>query len=149
MPKSRSQRALNYRFLGLTLLIVVCAGGLFFYAQRFQIKRSALALLGAAAGQRVRAFAGEEAWRALLRDTASGVGVELVLADLPGQPGLHQLSISYGADEGSSDRDYIAIEAQYMAALVASGVTVFAASGDAGARHVYIVLKFIGKYEVR
>ena len=50
---------------------------------RQQALRSALALLGAAAGQRVRAFAGEEAWRALLRNTASEVGVELVLADLP------------------------------------------------------------------
>ena len=59
--------------------------------------------------------------------------IQQVLADLPTQPTLHQLTISYGADESTSDRDYIAIEAQYMASLVSAGVTVFAASGDTGA----------------
>ncbi len=58
--------------------------------------------------------------------------IQQVLADLPTQPTLHQLSISYGSDETTSDRDYIAIEAQYMANLVSAGVTVFAASGDLG-----------------
>ena len=59
--------------------------------------------------------------------------IQQILADLPTQPTLHQLTISFGADESTSDRDYIAIEAQYMASLVSAGVTVFAASGDAGA----------------
>src|SRR6185295_17823831 len=39
--------------------------------------------------------------------------IQQVLADLPTQPTLHQLTISFGADESTSDRDYIAIEAQY------------------------------------
>ena len=59
--------------------------------------------------------------------------IQEVLADLPTQPGLHQLTISFGTDENAVDRDYIAIEAQYMAALVSGGVTVFASSGDNGA----------------
>jgi hypothetical protein len=59
--------------------------------------------------------------------------IQQILADLPTQPALHQLTISYGLDENAADRDYIAIEAQYMAALVSQGVTVFAASGDNGA----------------
>jgi sugar lactone lactonase YvrE len=59
--------------------------------------------------------------------------IQQVLADLPSVPSLHQLTISYGMDESAADRDYIAIEAQYMAALVSQGVTVFAASGDYGA----------------
>ena len=59
--------------------------------------------------------------------------IQEILADLPAQPSLHQLTISFGADESTSDRDYIAIEAQYMASLVGAGVTVFAASGDSGA----------------
>ena len=58
--------------------------------------------------------------------------IQQLLADLPSQPSLHQLTISYRTDEGSSDVDYIAIEAQYMATLVSQGVTVFAASGDYG-----------------
>ncbi|HTZ20910.1 MAG TPA: protease pro-enzyme activation domain-containing protein, partial [Opitutaceae bacterium] len=53
-----------------------------------------------------------------------------VYADLPGQPGLHQFSISYGNLESEMDRDYLLIEAQYMALLANAGVTVFAASGD-------------------
>ena len=59
--------------------------------------------------------------------------IQQILADLPTQPTLHQLTISFGADESTSARDYIAIEAQYMASLVSAGVTVFAASGDTGA----------------
>lgn len=59
--------------------------------------------------------------------------IQEILADLPTHPTLHQLSISFGIEESSADRDYIAIEAQYMATLVSSGVTVFAASGDTGA----------------
>lgn len=59
--------------------------------------------------------------------------IQQVLADLPSQPGLHQFTISYGLDESVADRDYVAIEAQYMATLVSAGVTVFASSGDNGA----------------
>lgn len=59
--------------------------------------------------------------------------IQQVLADLSSNPGLHQLTISFGLDENGADRDYIAIEAQYMAALVSAGVTVFASSGDNGA----------------
>ncbi len=59
--------------------------------------------------------------------------IQQILADLPTQPTLHQLTISFSLDENAADRDYVAIEAQYMATLVSSGVTVFAASGDNGA----------------
>lgn len=59
--------------------------------------------------------------------------IQQILADLPTNPTIHQLTISFGIDESNADRDYIAIEAQYMANLVSAGVTVFAASGDNGA----------------
>ncbi len=59
--------------------------------------------------------------------------LQQVLADTATNPNMHQLSISYGLDEDAVDKDYSAITAQYMAAITAVGVTVFASSGDNGA----------------
>jgi sugar lactone lactonase YvrE len=48
------------------------------------------------------------------------------------QPGMHQMSISFGFNESQIGRDYLIVEAQYMATLASAGMTVFAASGDGG-----------------
>jgi hypothetical protein len=59
--------------------------------------------------------------------------LQQVYADLPTQPGLHQLSISIGNTELEVDHDYLVIEAQYMASLASGGVSILSASGDTGA----------------
>jgi kumamolisin len=55
-----------------------------------------------------------------------------VYADLPSQPTMHVLSVSVGGNELDVPRDYLIIEAQYMANLASAGVTVLVASGDSG-----------------
>src|SRR5205085_8692906 len=57
---------------------------------------------------------------------------QAILADLPNQPGLHQLSISFGFPESTDSRDYAAMQSQVMAAFASAGVSVFASSGDRG-----------------
>lgn len=81
-----------------------------------------------APGARIRIYG-------LSRDSGSGeeLALQQILADLPSQPGLHQLSISYGIGESTYSGDYLKMAAQTVAALTASGVTVFASSGDYGA----------------
>ena len=59
--------------------------------------------------------------------------LQQVDADLPKQPSLHQLCICIGYNELDIDKDYLVIEAQYMANLASSGVSVLVASGDNGA----------------
>ena len=58
--------------------------------------------------------------------------LQQVYADLPSNPGLHQLCICIGGNELEVPRDYLIIEAQYMANLASAGVTVLSASGDSG-----------------
>ena len=59
--------------------------------------------------------------------------LQQVYADLPSQPNLHVLNICIGGNELEIDKDYLIIEAQYMANLASAGVTVLSASGDTGA----------------
>jgi sugar lactone lactonase YvrE len=59
--------------------------------------------------------------------------LQQVYADLPSQPTLHVLSISIGGNELDVPKDYLIIEAQYMANLASSGVSILVASGDSGA----------------
>jgi hypothetical protein len=56
-----------------------------------------------------------------------------VYADLPSQPNMHVLSVSIGGNELDVPKDYLILEAQYMANLASAGVTVLVASGDNGA----------------
>jgi hypothetical protein len=58
--------------------------------------------------------------------------LQQVYADLPANPSMHVLSISIGGNEYDVPRDYLIIEAQYMANLASAGVTVLVASGDNG-----------------
>jgi hypothetical protein len=55
-----------------------------------------------------------------------------ILADLPSQPGLRQVSCSYGLGETFSSSSQNQTDAQYFASLSAAGVTVFVSSGDGG-----------------
>ncbi len=59
--------------------------------------------------------------------------LQQVYADLPSQPNLHVLNICIGGNELDVSKDYLIIEAQYMANLASAGVTVLVASGDNGA----------------
>ncbi len=59
--------------------------------------------------------------------------LQQVYADLPSQPGMRILSISVGGNELDVPKDYLVIEAQYMANLASAGVTILVASGDTGA----------------
>ncbi len=59
--------------------------------------------------------------------------LQQVYADLPTQPALHQLCICIGGTELEVEKDYLIIEAQYMANLASAGVSIFSASGDDGA----------------
>jgi hypothetical protein len=56
-----------------------------------------------------------------------------VYADIPSNPNMHILSVSIGGNELDVPKDYLILEAQYMANLASSGVTVLVASGDTGA----------------
>ncbi len=55
-----------------------------------------------------------------------------ILADLPANPSIHQLSISLGAGETSESSAQLDADAQYFAALASQGVSVFVSSGDGG-----------------
>ncbi|HXN35288.1 MAG TPA: immunoglobulin domain-containing protein, partial [Opitutaceae bacterium] len=58
--------------------------------------------------------------------------LQQVYADIPSNPTMHQLCICIGGNELEVERDYLVIEAQYMANLASAGVSVLVASGDSG-----------------
>ena len=55
-----------------------------------------------------------------------------IINDLPSQPGLHQISLSYGLGETYMSPSQMQTDDQYFAALAGAGVTVFVSSGDGG-----------------
>ncbi len=55
-----------------------------------------------------------------------------VYNDLPSQPGLHQLNLSYGTGEARVPDSLRADDSQIFAALAAAGVTICASTGDGG-----------------
>ena len=55
-----------------------------------------------------------------------------IINDLPGQPGLRQVSMSYGLDEPDQPPGQMQTDAQYFATMAGAGVTVFASAGDSG-----------------
>ncbi|MBV9642682.1 MAG: FG-GAP repeat protein [Verrucomicrobia bacterium] len=57
---------------------------------------------------------------------------QAIINDLPSQPGLHQISLSYGSNELSTSVSQMQTDDQYFAALAGAGVTVFVSSGDGG-----------------
>ena len=52
--------------------------------------------------------------------------------DLPSQPTLHQVSMSYGLGELYNSTSQMQTDEQYFAALASAGVTIFVSSGDGG-----------------
>jgi kumamolisin len=59
-------------------------------------------------------------------------GYQAIINDLPSQPALHQVSLSYGLGETDESPDQMLTDAQYFAILAGCGVTVFVAAGDGG-----------------
>jgi kumamolisin len=57
---------------------------------------------------------------------------QAILNDLPTQPDLHQLSLSYGLGETDMPAGQMQTDNQYFAALAGAGITVFVSSGDGG-----------------
>ncbi|MGA2053630.1 MAG: protease pro-enzyme activation domain-containing protein, partial [Opitutales bacterium] len=57
---------------------------------------------------------------------------EQIISDLPTQPNLHQVSLSYGGAETEFPDTELATDSQFFAILAASGVTVCVSSGDGG-----------------
>ena len=55
-----------------------------------------------------------------------------IYADLPTQPTLHQVSLSYGLGEGYTSTSQMQTDEQYFANLASAGVTVFVSTGDGG-----------------
>ena len=83
---------------------------------------------GIAPGAKVRVYASGS-----LDFTSLDKSLQRIIHDLPSQPQLQQLSISLGLGEtylvGSSQ---IQTDSQYFATIAASGVSIFASSGDGG-----------------
>jgi glycosyltransferase involved in cell wall biosynthesis len=57
---------------------------------------------------------------------------QAIINDLPSQPALHQVSLSYGLGDTYESPSQMQTDAQYFASLAANGVTVFVSSGDGG-----------------
>jgi kumamolisin len=57
---------------------------------------------------------------------------QAIINDLPSQPGLRQISLSYGLGESYASPSQMQTDDQYFAALAGAGVTVFVSSGDGG-----------------
>ena len=57
--------------------------------------------------------------------------------DLPSQPAMRVVSLSYGLGEGQMSQSSLQTAEQYFAALASGGVTVLAASGDGGSNPNY------------
>ncbi|HZZ57411.1 MAG TPA: protease pro-enzyme activation domain-containing protein [Opitutaceae bacterium] len=55
-----------------------------------------------------------------------------ILSDQASNPGLHQVSISYGAPESGDSASQVETDHQYFTQLAAAGITVFASAGDGG-----------------
>ena len=57
---------------------------------------------------------------------------EQVYEDLPANPGLHQVDLSFGINENQTSFSQRQSDAQHFAALAGAGVTIFVSSGDGG-----------------
>jgi kumamolisin len=84
---------------------------------------------GVAPGANVRVYASGS-----LAFVDLDMALDRILADLPGQPGMRQLSISLGLGETflGGPQGEVATQHQKLLRLAAAGVNVFVSSGDAG-----------------
>ncbi len=82
---------------------------------------------GMAPGSKVRVYATTD-----LADVHLDQAYQAILNDLPAQPGLRQVSLSYGLGELYSSPAQMETDSQYFATLAARGVTILVSSGDGG-----------------
>jgi kumamolisin len=82
---------------------------------------------GMASGAKVRVYATTDLGFVHLDE-----GYQAIINDLPYQPTLHQVSLSYGLGETYESTGQMETDAHYFASLAASGVTVFVSAGDGG-----------------
>jgi kumamolisin len=84
---------------------------------------------GIAPGAKIRVYA-----TGSLRFVDLDLALDRIIADLPSQPGMRQLSISLGLGETflGGPQGEVAVQHQKFLRLAASGVNVFVSSGDAG-----------------
>jgi kumamolisin len=82
---------------------------------------------GIASGAKVRIYASGD-----LSDINLDQCYQKILDDLPTNPGLRQISLSYGIGELDESVSQMQSDAQYFASMAANGVTVFVSSGDGG-----------------
>ncbi len=59
---------------------------------------------------------------------------QTIINELPSQPALHQISLSFGVRESDIPTNEMETDSQYFATMAGAGVTVFASSGDGGSR---------------
>jgi len=55
-----------------------------------------------------------------------------IVSDLPSQPALHQVSLSFGLGETYTTASQVQTDDNYFASMASAGVTVFVSSGDGG-----------------
>jgi kumamolisin len=82
---------------------------------------------GMAPGAKIRVYATKD-----LQFVHIDAAYQAIINELPSQPTLHQVSLSYGLGETRESTAQMQTDAQYFATLAASGVTVFVSSGDGG-----------------
>jgi kumamolisin len=82
---------------------------------------------GVASGAKVRVYATTD-----LTFVHLDQAYQAIINDLPSQPTLHQVSLSYGLGEEYMPQGQMQTDDQYFAVLAGAGVTVLVSSGDGG-----------------
>jgi kumamolisin len=82
---------------------------------------------GTASGAKVRVYATTD-----LSFVHLDQAYQTIINELPTQPTLHQVSLSYGLGEEYMPTGQMQTDDQYFAALAGAGITVFVSSGDGG-----------------
>jgi kumamolisin len=80
-----------------------------------------------AAGAKVRVYATKD-----LSTVHIDQAYARIVSDLPSQPALRQVSLSYGLGETYTTASQVQTDDNYFAELASAGVTVFVSSGDGG-----------------
>jgi kumamolisin len=80
-----------------------------------------------APGAKVRVYATKD-----LSNVHIDQAYQRIYTDLPSQPALRQVSLSYGIGETYTTASQVQTDDQYFAELASAGVTVFVSSGDGG-----------------
>jgi kumamolisin len=82
---------------------------------------------GMASGAKVRIYATTD-----LAFVHTDQAYQAIINELPSQPALHQISLSYGLGELYESTAQMQTDDQYFAIMAGAGVTVFVSSGDGG-----------------